>query len=667
MNGPRVGLTAGLFFLLTQSPWLAQGPDPSQGYLTRALDHERDDQTPRPFTTSTAWCATTTRLVRAAQTGIRDVEPLGRGAAVRADQVPRFLSPTHKGEFGFDNFSVLGDHPSLTFERRDPWAGNGDRITTETWTRTGTSSVAGRLVSVFTPRWPVAVLHDTLRRSRWGVDRPYLFWGRVVVPLSRPETVFGQVAAAAEDDEKIAVVLNMRPTGLPASPITRLTDAVQFSSHAVNLWIPGFGDSRVTGGDQDLDLDRVTSAFYQHFQDAYEIIAVVSQTNQLPGYGGFHRLVRNDVSGIGLPLIDESARFGSAGVLEGVEFYPHNLWTTNAVMLHETGHQWGEYSSVWDPLGGVRIQTPSRAATLARRGHDPEVHTPLLSPGAVTYGAVLEAERRVGPSGGSTFVIERTMPLITFNPLTFYRMGHLSPADLPTYRVFLDQGQFDVDTSVAPEVGTAVTGGHVEVTVAQMIAADGVRDGPVTQEIRRAVVYVSRDGLASPAEMQAVNFFAARFSEADGVTSWDRYPGFFQATGGRATMSTAIHPRTVAPPRGPSVAHTSVSHDVLVGVRLDRAIPGRVAVGETMTIDGRLTLVHSSDYEAVCFRFHRYGATEDDRDEVFECSPLGGARFSVSVTFGPSQRGTYTVEPFAFRPDETAEWPLSWYGTMSVE
>ena len=70
-------------------------------------------------------------------------------------------------------------------------------------------------------------------------------------------------------------------------------------------------------------------------------------------------------------------------------------------------HQWGDYTQVWDRIG------------VARHGQAPESHIPLLSPGAVVAGAVLEGTRRVT----DTTAIERTLPTVTFHPLTLYRMG----------------------------------------------------------------------------------------------------------------------------------------------------------------------------------------------------------------------------------------------------
>ena len=235
-------------------------------------------------------------------------EPLPDGQPLHAQQVPRFLRPTHNGSFGFNNFLVLGDHPTVTFERWD-WD-EDERVTKwrrETWRRATTRAVAGRLVSVFHPEWPARLLRRRLRFARWGVDQPSLYWGRLLVPGT---------------DSGMGVLLRIVPPNIPASPVVRINDQVQYASHVVNLQVPDFGDSRHARGDMELNLSQIARRFYEHFADEYEVIAVVSDAQQFSSnWGAFHWNYRNDIDGIGLPLFDRSAALGSAGVLQAVEAY----------------------------------------------------------------------------------------------------------------------------------------------------------------------------------------------------------------------------------------------------------------------------------------------------------------------------------------------------------
>ena len=621
----------GAYALLTLALAWAPAPAGAQALADRlaplALDPQ-DTVRPAPTAAATPFAAHPARANAAGE-----MEPLADGHPLRADQFPRFLHPTHEGSFGFTDFLVLGDHASVTFERVD--AGNGH--TAETWARTGTDAVAGHLVSVFSPAWDAAVLRETLRRSSWGVDEPSLYWGRLVVP-------------GGGGHGHVNIHLALAPSNVPASPVVRIDDRVQYASHVVNIRDDDFGDSRILGGDTALNLPEITNLFYEYFADEYEVVAVVSRTARL--HDSFHQIVRNDIGGIGLDLFDESAAYGSAAVLEAVEGYSSGNWASWRIVLHEQGHQVGEYTAAWSDAG--------LAASTGTHAPHVHTHTPLMTPGAVTYGA-LEGNLRVALD---TFRIEHTVPLVTYHPLTLYRMGLLSAADLPPMQVFLDQGQFGADTSSAPEVGTEVSGGTVEVTVNDLMAADGVRTGPATTAIRRAVVYVSRGGLAPQSEMDVVNYFARRLGESSGVTSWDRYPSFFEATAGGAVMTTDIRrkPPGSAAGAAASVHCAKVGVDALVGIVLDEEFGGCLTAGTSVEVSGVLNL-DDENYYAVCLRFRRYGAPDGDR--IYECDELNAERFSLTVTFPENEPGGYTMEAFAFS-NADAQLPLTTY-TGAIE
>ena len=80
---------------------------------------------------------------RFAHTGALDGQPLWY------DQNPRLLHAAHTGGLALDNLLVLGDVQTLYFER---WSDRSGSVP-ETWYRTGTTAVDGRLISVFNPRW----------------------------------------------------------------------------------------------------------------------------------------------------------------------------------------------------------------------------------------------------------------------------------------------------------------------------------------------------------------------------------------------------------------------------------------------------------------------------------------------------------------------------------
>ena len=187
--------------------------------------------------------------------------------------------------------------------------------------RSDTTVIGGRLVSLFHPTWPGRTWLRHLRHERHGFDRPHVFWGRVIVPSSGP-------ASPSHSASTRPVYLRVGSAGNPRSHVRLIAPDVQYASHVVNLVVPGFGDSRATGGTYDLDLAAVSNQFYRHFADRYDSIAFVAQRSQVAEYGAFHRNVKNRVEGIGKPLLDQSQMYGSGVRLQSVEFYSQGQFAT---------------------------------------------------------------------------------------------------------------------------------------------------------------------------------------------------------------------------------------------------------------------------------------------------------------------------------------------------
>ena len=114
-----------------------------------------------------------------------------------------------------------------------------------------------------------------------------------------------------------------------------------------------------------------------------------------------------------------------------------------------------------------------------------------------------------------------------------------------------------------------------------------------------------------------------------------------------------------------SIADTSVLEGDAGSNNLNLTVSLSGGSAQPVTVEGTLTLTDRTDYNIVCFRFIRYGG--DDVNEVFVCGTLDGDRFSVPVTFTDRQRGTYTIEPFAFWSDSGPQTARSRYGVIVVE
>ena len=574
-------------------------------------------------------------------------EPDVRDGPLWYDQNPRLVRADHTGGLAFDNFLVAGDVAALSFERLS--LGAEGFIARETWQRTGTTDIDGHLISVFNPRWDGAALWDSIGWQRRGFDHPWVRFGTLLVP--QPSDGDGDDAAA-----KFFIRLRVAPLNVPSAEVTRIDADTQYASHVVNLVVPQFGDRRLSAGDYGYELDEAANRFYAHFRDEYASIAIVPRQQHVVPYDGFHHNVRNPIAGLGaLPVFDNAEAYGSAGALRSVELYPDVSFTSMAVSTHEIGHQWVDYWD-WSALAGG----------LDRAGLDPDRHTPLLFPGEVYSGAVLDVTRRVAAvEGGTAFAIERTPAPALQHPTTRYRMGLIGPEAVPEVRVFLNQGQFDAADAVAPAVGTEVAGRGRRVHVNDVLAEHGARRGPVDDAWSRVTVVVSRDGLLSPEEMSYWNFFAARHAATGGVTTWEGVPSFFEATASAVPLRTDVTPLNAAKIAATvETSHMPIAPAEFREVELDAPVPALITAGESVTIAGAVTTTERDDFTIACATWNRDGAGSDDM--IFECASIAGNRFSIPYRFRDGDAGHYMLEIRLYFPNSGPQFPRAAVSGITV-
>ncbi len=571
------------------------------------------------------------------------------------DQNPRLLRADHAGGLSLDDFLVAGDVPTLTFERPSLSAAADGYVVRETWRRTGTTDIAGHLISVFRPSWDDAALWDAIGWQRRGFDHPYVQLG-VLLVAGDADAADGDAADGDGGARRFPIRLRTAPLNVPAAEVTQIDAETQYASHVVNLVMPEFGDRRLSQGDYGHELEDVARRFYAHFSDEYASMAFIPRQQHVVPYDAFHHNVRNPVAGLGaLPVFDDTEAYGSAGVLRSVELYPNVAFTSNASSTRAISRQWVDYWD-WSALAGG----------IDRAGRDPESHTPLLHPGEVYAGAVLDVTRRVAAVGGGTsYAVERTPAPAMLHPTTLYRMGLIGPESVPELLVFENQGQFDETDAAAPAAGTAIEGSWRRVHVNDILAEHGPRRGPVDDAWSRVSVVVSRDGLLSAEEISYWNFFAARHAATAGTTTWEGVPSFFEATGGAVPLRTDVTPTSAA-----KIAATVETGDMPVapgefrGVQLDAPVPARIAVGETVTIAGAVTTTERDDFTIACAAWNRYGA--DEAGGIFECDSIAGDRFSVSHTFTGRDAGHHTLRIFLFFPGSDPQFPRASISGITV-
>lgn len=561
------------------------------------------------------------------------------GAALRFRQEPAWLLARDDHGVALRPFVVAGDVDEVQFDR---WDADANDFVAEIWTRTASDTVAGRLVSMFEPSWNASVVQAALSRARVGFDQPALYWGRYRGPV-------GRLLADGP-----AVSLRVGSSVARAIDVVPIDDRAQYASHVVNLVVPDFGDSELTSA---VNLAAVTRRFYQLFEDSYDVIAVVPFEPLLDASASaYHLRVRNQVSGVGLPALDRSLEFGSGGALLGVELYHQTSFLSSATSNHELAHTWG-HNFDWTRIAGI-----------TRAGHSPVGHGPLMTGGESLVGAVLRHSRRPFLRDDGEAVIERTPAPARHHPLDLYAMGLLEPSALPGFTVFEDQGQFDATAAATPAPGTVISGGRKQVSINDVMAAHGRRDGPVISELRRATIVVSRERLLTAAELAPWNAAAARHEDGanTGTPGFDGAASFAQSTSGRIRLTTAVRPldRAAAASRTDSEPSAFGPFDCR-GFEFTTAPPTRVRAGQRFTIAGRVTARDRTDFSVAMFRFL---PSDDVSDKVERASTdvSRGGEFRADVEIRSGREGQYTVEGFLFWPEAPPQYSRCRLSVLNV-
>lgn len=296
-------------------------------------------------------------------------------------------------------------------------------------------------------------------------------------------------------------------------------------------------------GQSKVDLQEVSRAFYRSHGDDYDMLAVFlasGLTDWLGSESAFAAsyMVKNTVSGIGLPLADESAGMGSAGRLgallsmNGLGRYvddPNQIITTLGLDLtglqtigHEFEHQWGAYVTV-ESLG---------TATTDLLGRDLAHWNFFFDSDA----SVLEGCDWV-PVTPDSFVTDEVED--RYGRLDQYLMGLRKPAEVGPLLLLvqptniLPPGNYDPES--IPIVGASCDANPRWMTIDDVIAANGPRAPAAPDTVPTFklgfVLAVPRGTDASATDLARLDSLRSRF-----------VPWFETATDGRGRVDTRLSP-----------------------------------------------------------------------------------------------------------------------------
>jgi len=348
--------------------------------------------------------------------------------------------------------------------------------------------------------------------------------GLIKVAGGTPEEVDSSNFFVNVDDSSVADV-----------PVVASAADMRCAPHVVNLQVPAEDASglwETLYGDEQSVLTR----FYEVFGDDYDFANVIYLHPDLPANRD-HVGVKNDVLGIGLPIFDNTAGYGSAGALRGITRFPLDTFFDLAepAAQHELGHQWINFLDAFPLLGGGSPHWPSSQVARGLMGFSIP-GTPDAAGGTFTFDFV--------PQGGNSYTLVYAAPLGVYTQLDLYLMGFVGARSVPSY-VVLDPPDQPLTAN------TTVTG--TTVTIGDVLAAVGPRIPDVTaapKDFRMATVLVTRTGFLNSRQLAFFDHFASRgeaaapLPYASGFAKGTANP-FAVATQGIGSLNTSV---TCPPP-----------------------------------------------------------------------------------------------------------------------
>ena len=302
---------------------------------------------------------------------------------------------------------------------------------------------------------------------------------------------------------------------LPQAVVRSISPDVQHTDRVVNI---------VTGHISPANRRVYLNTFYSHFDDVYDFIHII-----YPGFylNRHHITVKQDVQGIGKPIMDESSMYGSSGRLKGINVFPNTTYYDGASTgyQHELGHQWINF------LEGTVL--------------DPGIpHWPIsdLANGMMGYshgwGQGFGAPFDLIEQGDNSWVLKPRSDPPVYNDLELYLMGLIPANAVSPHFVFKNQNQ-------TVSAGSTLVGPVTDVTIDDVIETTGMRIPDVNnsqKQFKIATIIVSYFPLSAK-EMAFYDHYTQRAelkTETMVRTGYALYPSkpFYLSTGGKATLNT---------------------------------------------------------------------------------------------------------------------------------
>ncbi|WP_074406870.1 hypothetical protein [Aquimarina megaterium] len=270
------------------------------------------------------------------------------------------------------------------------------------------------------------------------------------------------------------------------------------------------------------DFAMVSKKVYEYLNDNFDFIFILSVETEQPNglYYGVNQKVKNDIEGVGSSIYDNTASYGSKGVLKSVIHMPRTEYIKNGPFLHEIMHYWANYNFIPTTVGG-HWGYSSVGGQLG--GFDE-----LIDLGGGNYQGKIDGEDGFGTfaNGGNT---------LAYGNLELYLMGLIKESELESVQV--------AENPQAVAGGGKFTADKITTfTAADLITKNGARvpSEENSQKSFKGITVVISTSKLSDERITAINKDLDNFTKK-GTPDWGNFFfNFWQATGERATIEIDI-------------------------------------------------------------------------------------------------------------------------------
>jgi hypothetical protein len=286
-------------------------------------------------------------------------------------------------------------------------------------------------------------------------------------------------------------------------------------------------DGTIISANGVVDIGNAIRKFYAVYpdKDIYDFLSFFTTAND-PTQPHYHFPVKNDISGIGLPISDSSSIYGNVHKLIGVNFFNNSFNTYDTslirsnfeVITHETTHQWLMY------IGDTRnCTTDCKYQNLKFRSEDGAHYAKWADTGFIRDGlqwSDVNAGFVWKDNGNGTFstVQEQKRGL---SPLSLYLMGLSSPSEVPDFKFIIPDDPSDI-------ISTTIKATGAKISIDGIVSKYGARNPPSLNSPKNftmAYILLTKKGETSTSDqLSAINYISDNYS-----AEW-AYQTFYKST-----------------------------------------------------------------------------------------------------------------------------------------